>query len=243
MAKSEFLFDEEHVAARPMTGPSGKQIGWGLFARRAIAPGETVLELDLSDERRVEVLSWDDVEDEQHNRCVAIAPRWYFYVSKQSPLWFLNHSCDPSAAFKDWMLPVGDVRMPLAALRPIAPGEQVTFDYSLTITSDDGLTDDDEYSMDCLCGEPNCRKTLKSFVRLPRELQRKELLRRTPFSGTIPAFVLNEAPELVAELKKSAPAEYEVFQKALAAQLKMAAKFEDEYDPDEPYFLVEGEPQ
>ena len=93
---SEILFDEDHLAARPMTGPTGKQIGWGLFARRAIPAGETVLQLDLSDEKRVEVLSWDDVEDEQHNRCVAIAPRWYFYVSKQSPLWFLNHSCNPS---------------------------------------------------------------------------------------------------------------------------------------------------
>lgn len=235
----ETLFREEHLAARPMTGPSGAQIGWGLFARRAIAAGETAMDLNWNDEFRSEVLSWDDVEEEHHNRCAAIAPRWYYYVGKQHPFWFINHSCNANVAFKNWAQPLDDERMPLVALRPIAAGEQVTLDYSFTITADDGLTDADAYSMDCLCGEPTCRGLLTCFLRLPPELQRRELFRTSPFAGTIPAFVLNEAPELVAELKAKSPAEYAAFQAALAAQLLLAEKFEESYDPEEPYFLVE----
>ena len=241
--KTELLFpEEEHLVAKPLTGPNGTGIGWGLFAREAIEPGETVIELDWSDDERSEILSWDDTEENHHNRCVAIAPRWYFYVAKQHPLWYTNHSCNPNMAFKDFALLEDEEMIPMVALRAVEPGEQLTFDYSFTITGDDGLTDADQWTMRCLCGEPNCRGLLTSFIRLPRELQRQELLRRTPVSGTIPAFVLNESSELVAELKAAAPDLYETFQEALTEHLALAEEFEEDYDPDEPYYLVGGEP-
>ena len=240
---TELLFsEEEHLIAQPVMSLNGAVIGWGLFARRAIAPGETVIQLDWSDEERSEILSWDDTEEDHHNRCVAIAPRWYFYVGKQHPLWYINHSCNANVAFKDWAQSVDEELIPLVALRAIQPGEQLTLDYSFTIASDDGLTDEDAWTMECLCGEANCRGLLTCFIQLPRELQQQEMLRRVPLSGTIPAFILNEAPELVAELARVAPDLYEPFQAALASQLRLAEEFEADYDPDEPYYLVEGEP-
>ena len=214
-ATTELLFPaESHLIAKPMTGPNGAEIGWGLFARRAMAPGETVIPLDWSEEERTEVLSWDDIEEEHHNRCAAIAPRWYFYVSNQHPFWYINHSCNANVAFQNWAQCAADEMVPLVALRAIQPGEQLTLDYSFTITGDDGLTEDDFWTMNCLCGAANCRRLLTCFTRLPIALQRRELLRRAPFSGTIPAFILNEAPELVAELKREAPDLYESFHQA-----------------------------
>jgi SET domain-containing protein len=168
---NEILFsEEEHLVAKPVTGPRGAEIGWGLFARRALAPGETVIRLDWSDEERSEILSWDDTEEEHHNRCAAIAPRWYLYVGKQHPFWYLNHSCTPNVAFKNWAQPEAEM-IPVVALRVIAPGEQLALDYSLTITGDDGLTEEDPWTMECLCGEASCRGMLTCFIRLPHALQ------------------------------------------------------------------------
>jgi len=56
---------------------------------------------------------------------------------------FVNHSCNPNCR----VLFAGQVY--LAAIRDIAPGEQITFDYSTTQI--------DPYSMLCICGSPNCR--------------------------------------------------------------------------------------
>ena len=53
---------------------------------------------------------------------------------------FFNHSCNPNAELR------GDSR--LAAMRDIAVGEAITFDYAICMT--DGLWD-----MDCLCGGTN----------------------------------------------------------------------------------------
>jgi hypothetical protein len=68
------------------------------------------------------------------------------------------------------------------------------------------------------------------------------MLRRTPVSGTIPAFILNETPELIAELQRVAPDLYVTFQTALASQLRLATEFAAAYEPDEPYYLVGGDP-
>ena len=69
---------------------------------------------------------------------------------------FINHSCDPNCETKEikgrvWIL----------ALRNIAPGEELTYDYNLY----DG--DDDEAL--CNCGSTACRKSMYS----PDELKRR----------------------------------------------------------------------
>ena len=54
----------------------------------------------------------------------------------------VNHSCDPNAGLQG--------QITLIALRDIAAGEEVCFDYAMC----DG---DPEFRMTCLCGQPNCR--------------------------------------------------------------------------------------
>lgn len=53
-----------------------------------------------------------------------------------------NHSCAPNAGFNG--------HIELVAMRDIAAGEEVTFDYATCLTTGFG-------DMDCLCGTSNCR--------------------------------------------------------------------------------------
>lgn len=64
----------------------------------------------------------------------------------------INHSCEPNAGFT-----TGEPA--LFALRDIATGEQITWDYSTSI-SEAGWT------LDCLCGTTNCRGIIRSWYEL-----------------------------------------------------------------------------
>ena len=69
-----------------------------------------------------------------------------------------NHSCDPNSGFKDVIT--------LVALRDISPGEEITFDYCICMTSD-------IVKMKCVCGAKNCRKIIKGTDWKNKELQKK----------------------------------------------------------------------
>jgi uncharacterized protein len=70
---------------------------------------------------------------------------------------FLNHSCDPNCETDE----MGG-RVWIMAIRDIAPGEELTYDYC--------LYDGDEEEASCNCGAPHCRKTMYS----PAEIARRE---------------------------------------------------------------------
>ena len=69
---------------------------------------------------------------------------------------FINHSCDPNCETEEI-----DGRVWIMAMREIAPGEELTYDYY--------LYDGDEDEARCNCGAENCRKSRYS----PEELQRR----------------------------------------------------------------------
>jgi hypothetical protein len=58
------------------------------------------------------------------------------------PADLVNHSCDPNAGLSG--------QVTLVALRDIAPGDEITFDYAMS----DGSPYDE---FDCVCGAPTCR--------------------------------------------------------------------------------------
>lgn len=77
---------------------------------------------------------------------------------------FFNHSCDPNLAVFPFWIDNLDINMPRLAffsLRPIKPGEELTFDY---IRGDLGIDDYENLSeaekVSCRCGAANCRKVL-----------------------------------------------------------------------------------
>ncbi|OLD74298.1 MAG: hypothetical protein AUF68_00670 [Verrucomicrobia bacterium 13_1_20CM_54_28] len=70
---------------------------------------------------------------------------------------YSNHSCDANLGIR------GEITF--VAMRDIRAGEELTHDWV--------MTDDDDYSVECKCGAPNCRKivTGKDWQRL--ELQKR----------------------------------------------------------------------
>jgi SET domain-containing protein len=73
----------------------------------------------------------------------------------------VNHSCDPNVGFLDGS-------PTLYALRDIAAGEEIAWDYSTSI-SERG------WSLVCHCGSPHCRGIVRSWPELP-ERERQRLL-------------------------------------------------------------------
>ncbi len=66
---------------------------------------------------------------------------------------FINHSCSPNC---EAVLYRG--RIFIEAIRAIAPGEEITYDYSLTLERPPTLAEKRRHV--CRCKSPNCRKTL-----------------------------------------------------------------------------------
>lgn len=120
------------------TGLEGK--GGGVFTSRAIARGETVA-----------VWGGDILSREQLERCstehqkhaVQIWEGLYLTPHRAAEdADFFNHSCDPNVGVSGQIV--------LRAMRDIAPGEELCFDYATTDSSDY-----DEF--ECACGTARCR--------------------------------------------------------------------------------------
>jgi len=59
---------------------------------------------------------------------------------------YFNHSCDPNAGLRGQIV--------LVAMRPIAAGEEICFDYAMSDA-------DPEFFMPCACGHTLCRKAVR----------------------------------------------------------------------------------
>jgi hypothetical protein len=72
---------------------------------------------------------------------------------------FINHSCDPNCESDN----IGG-RVFIVAIRDIAPGEELTYEYN--------LHDSDEDEADCYCGAEKCRGTMFSEDEVKRRARR-----------------------------------------------------------------------
>ena len=72
------------------------------------------------------------------------------YLYLDEPGRFVNHSCDPNCGV---LVRADERQIEVRALRPIAAGEEITFDYAMCDASDY-----DEFS--CMCGVPTCRQVV-----------------------------------------------------------------------------------
>ncbi len=70
---------------------------------------------------------------------------------------YSNHSCDPDLGIR------GEITF--VAMRDVYSGEELTHDWA--------MTDDDDYSLECNCGTPGCRKILTG-----KDWQRADLQKR-----------------------------------------------------------------
>jgi len=76
---------------------------------------------------------------------------------REGSMLYSNHSCNPNLGMR------GEITF--VAMRDIRVGEELTHDWA--------TTDDDDYSVECQCGAPNCRKILTG-----KDWQRADLQKR-----------------------------------------------------------------
>jgi SET domain-containing protein len=85
---------------------------------------------------------------------------------REMSMLYSNHSCDPNVGIR------GEITF--VAMRDIRPGEELTHDWA--------MTDNDDYSLPCHCGAPNCRKILTG-----KDWRRPELQKR--YAGYFSAYL------------------------------------------------------
>lgn len=128
--------------------------GQGLFPARPVRKGEKVFILDGP------YITWHEaVHLGYQNHVIPVSPSLY-HIGPEN---FVNHSCRPNLGFTSDRVTV--------ALVDILPETEFTWDYS-TLTVDN-------WSMQCACGEPNCRKLIGNYIDLPTQ-QRKYYASITP---------------------------------------------------------------
>jgi SET domain-containing protein len=130
--------------------------GRGVFACRALRAGEIIIEY------RGEVISWEealrrhphDPSDPNHT--------FYFHLDdahvidggvRGNAARWINHACAPNCETED-----DGGRIFIKALRDIAPGEELFFDYRLVI--EERYTAKLKKAYACRCGAANCRGTM-----------------------------------------------------------------------------------
>jgi uncharacterized protein len=141
-------------------------LGKGVHALRTFRPGERILTFEGPELTHEEVLALGDTR----SYALQVAPDRY--IDPVSPGRYANHSCDPNAGI--WQ------DRYLVAIRPIAEGEQIHFDYSTAIGRK-------RWTMHCRCGSAKCRGVIGDFHRLPVTLQVHYLR-----LGIVPEFIVRE---------------------------------------------------
>jgi SET domain-containing protein len=118
--------------------------GRGVFATRPIRAGARILALE----------GWQARTDELDEDwwALQIGPDLWLCSAGESLDDYINHSCAPNAGFT-----IGEPV--LYALRDIAAGEEIAWDYS-TSMAEKGWT------LECRCEAPSCRGTVRSWPEL-----------------------------------------------------------------------------
>jgi hypothetical protein len=78
------------------------------------------------------------------------------YIYLDPPGRYINHSCDPNCGITP--------ALHLIAIRDIMQDEELTYDYSTTML-------ERHWTMECKCGSARCRKVVRDFDQLPKQLQ------------------------------------------------------------------------
>ena len=119
----------------------------GAFAIEAIQAGELIsiwggYIISSQEMKSLSETSFPEID----NYAIAVADGFFIISSKDGTLEaddYFNHSCDPNAGMQGHLL--------FVALRDIRPGEEITYDYVMSDA-------DFDYSFECHCGAPCCRK-------------------------------------------------------------------------------------
>ncbi|MCU0843896.1 MAG: SET domain-containing protein-lysine N-methyltransferase [Spirochaetes bacterium] len=144
--------------------------GRSVFAPRDFGAGSFIIEFGGERFGRDEYIS---LVDPDNNHFLQI-DRNLFLGPTETADNFINHSCDPNCGLR-----VEAGRAYLFAIRPIAGGDEITFDYSTSM-------DEDFWEMRCRCGSAACRGRVGDFKHLPVETRDRYMA-----LGAVPEFILS----------------------------------------------------
>lgn len=119
-------------------------LGRYVITDRDIAPGETIA---IWRGTMISTRDAMNLHPEEQHQLLQVGGDQFLYVDSDNlcEVDFINHSCDPNCGFTD--------ARTLVALRHIAPGESITFDYA--------MSDVNEFiEFSCSCGASMCRGRL-----------------------------------------------------------------------------------
>ena len=126
--------------------------GYGVVAVKAFAEDDQIAE--------IEGVAWRAGDDVDDRYSLWIEDGLYFDMVDQTR--FINHSCDPNAWVDAGVTADGQVWATIIALRPIAIGEEITYDYAFP----------PDLAEPCRCGSANCRGLIIEEDALPIRVAR-----------------------------------------------------------------------
>ena len=150
--------------------------GRGVFATRDIAKEELIIEYLGKRMTHDEVGVDDEAVRRHHTFLFSVDDELCIDGGKNgNEARLINHSCAPNAYAE-----IEDRRIFIRALRPIAVGEEIVYDY--WYSTDPGYTLDDLKRLyPCRCGAAKCRGTLAAPPKKPRA---KAKARKTARNGS-----------------------------------------------------------
>lgn len=128
-----------------------KKYGKGVFAGEDIKKGRIIHVLSGKKMDILDLVRRVNSDKENIDDPLQIGKRTYIDLDKFSRCF--NHSCNPNSGLRK--------NSEMFALSPIKKGDEITFDYSLTILPT-------IWEMECKCGAKNCRRKLGDISTLTR---------------------------------------------------------------------------
>lgn len=129
--------------------------GKGVFTKRNLIKGEKIIKFAGKIFRRNELPSPYDLVDDHY---VQIGRNLYMGPSGKLDDFF-NHSCNPNSGLR-----INNKIVWLIAIKNIKKGEEIFWDYSTTMNEDD-------WELNCKCKSKNCRKKIRDFKYLPKNIK------------------------------------------------------------------------
>jgi uncharacterized protein len=143
--------------------------GLGVFARKNFIAEEVIMQITG---KLITCYLDDDIDEKTRNNTFRFDEEKY--LSPDGGAQYVNHSCGPNSKIVK-----KNRKLFLVAIQAILNGEEIVFDYSTTLASND------IWSMKCNCGSDMCRGVVKRFSLLPKNLRERYIQDRI-----VPQFIL-----------------------------------------------------
>ena len=121
--------------------------GYGVLATRTFAEGEEICDIDG--------VTWRDGDGVDDRYSLWIDDGVYFDMVDQTR--YINHSCEPNVEVCTGIADDGQVWATIVALKPIAIGDELSYDYAFP----------EHLAEPCRCGRERCRGLIIDEDALP----------------------------------------------------------------------------